>query len=768
LKWFLKPITNISDPSFNFPPPCTPPPAINSSSIEVGSNKTVTGTWNRLDATKPATASISLYKNGSLAGTTTATTGAGWNIAGINIASGDVFYAKALSTGESECLQSSSIKALGCNSTNTSTTTGLTFSCFGSKGMEGGRPANATVKIYFFTTSGITLLADDNSTTYLITYPSSTTWRYDAANGQGNPSACSGGANDVSDGQYAITATEAGKCESKYVFNCLALSAQAAPTISQTVLYAGNTTVSGTVSVSNSLVRLFRNGVFETSMTASGTSYSFNNLTLNSGDVVEVTAQATGQCMSTAASRTVFCYTTPPVINTTPGGNLIAGASAISGTSGEAAGTTVTVFENGISIGTTSVLSTGSWSLTYTVISGRNYHATQQVSGCSASAQSATAGALAATTDCPTITGSYNENSSSVIGTMPSAFTGTIRLYMDGTLITSTVMSGGTNWSIAVNQNTTTYIDKLYAGAVLTVSAQASGAAEKTDCGSTVTVSCATPVTPVISPTIVSINAGQTVSFTVQNAQAGMLFSIRDDNDAGNLGISKFGNGSDLSLITSAFNTAGSYTIRIKSTSFSGPSCEAYATASIFVMGTLPAAILSFNAKYQNNEVMIRWKTASEENVSHYEAERSGDGRNFYTIGTVMSGNYSSVHEYSFTDRDPGYQRVYYRLKVVDADGRVQYSKIVAVHLSSQFVIEKITPNPFRENLKVEISSRKDEWFVFRITDLAGRELFRETHAIRQGKNVIHIRDSKLLASGVYMLRIETETEKQGYRVVKH
>lgn len=49
--------------------------------------------------------------------------------------------------------------------------------------------AGTTVKIYQVNSTGITLFADDATTTYKIDYP--TTWRYDGQFGLGNPSACS-------------------------------------------------------------------------------------------------------------------------------------------------------------------------------------------------------------------------------------------------------------------------------------------------------------------------------------------------------------------------------------------------------------------------------------------------------------------------------------------------------------------------------------------------------------------------------------------------
>jgi hypothetical protein len=94
---------------------CTAAPALNSP-INPGSSVSVSGTWARMDATKPSTATITLYKNGSSVGTTSVTSGNTWSISVATISAGDIFYAKAVATGESECLQSNNVTA-GCTST---------------------------------------------------------------------------------------------------------------------------------------------------------------------------------------------------------------------------------------------------------------------------------------------------------------------------------------------------------------------------------------------------------------------------------------------------------------------------------------------------------------------------------------------------------------------------------------------------------------------------------------------------------------------------
>lgn len=737
-------------------PACTAAPTLNSP-ITAGASVTVGGSWTALDATKPATATITLYKNGAAAGTTTATSGNAWSITGVAATAGDVFYAKAQATGESQCLQSANVKVVSCTPANTSSLTGLTVTCSGLRGMEGDHVAGTSIKIYRITSTGITLVADDATTTYKVTYPTTTpgvTWRYDDANGQGNTSACSGGATDLVDGTYMITVTEPGKCESGGLNVCVgSFVAATTPTITQTAIYPGTGTLSGTA-VANALVRLYTNGKLETTTTANASgSYSFTNLAPALGDVIMVTAQTSTTCVSAAASRTVTCFITSPVITTDNNGNLNTTATTITGKSGEAAGTSVSVLENGVSIRTTTVQADGSWSVTYTPQAGKSYTATQTNGTCISTASTA-AVALAATTVCPTITGTYKASDNTISGTFPSAFTGKVRLYIDGDSIGEASLSGGTTWNITVNSN---YRNIIYAGGVLTVTSQSSTGAEKTDCGSSTTVGCPALATPSITPTSSSILTGGTVNYSISNSTTGLLYAVTSSSSSTtNYAVSQWGTGSSLSVPTYAFNTVGTYNVLVSAVSFSGPACLSSSAASIVVSAPLPVTLLYFTGRYENEQSKLTWETSMEENVDHFAIERSDDGRQYTEIGTVKAtGNSTTPIKYGYNDPKPVASGAWYRLRTVDIDGKARYSNVIRIVNETRSInVLSVTPNPFQSGLRVQVNSDKVVPATIRIVDLTGREMYRSNNILSTGNNTISVQPSTALANGIYVLQL--------------
>ncbi|OQP48487.1 hypothetical protein A4D02_07180 [Niastella koreensis] len=742
-------------------PACTAAPTLNGP-IQAGAGISVSGSWTALDASKPSTATITLFKNGIAAGTTTVTSTNTWTISGITVVSGDVLYAKAQATGESQCLQSSSVKVLNCTPANTSSTTGFAITCSSERGFEGTRALNTSVKIYQVTTAGVTLFADDATTTYKVTYPTTTTFRYDDVNSQSGQTACSGGGKDLNKGTYIITVTESGKCESAGTFVCVNDASPittATPVISQTTIYTGATTVSGTA-VAGSTVWLYTNGKLQGTTTATGGNYSFTNLALTTGDVVSVMALSTvtDACASAAATRTVSCFITSPVITTDNNGNLSSSATAISGTSGEAAGSTITVLENGVSVGTTTVQANGTWSLNYTPVSGKSYTATLTNGGCISPSSNAAA-ALAPTTVCPSITGTYKASDNTISGTFPSSFTGKVRLYIDGDSIGEASIAAATSWSITVNSN---YRSIIYAGGVLTVTSQATGNAEKTDCSSSTTVGCPAIPTPSISPTSSNIHTGQTVPYTVSPSTSGFLYAVADaSTTTTNYTVSQWGTGSNLAMTTYPFNTAGTYNIQVNAISFSGSGCVSSSAATVVVSTALPVTLLYFTGRYEEEQSKLTWETTTEDQVDRFVVERSDDGRLFTEIGTVKAtGNSNFRIKYNYTDSRAVAKYAWYRLRMVDIDGKIKYTSVIRlVNNTRNISVLSVTPNPFENTLRVQVNSDKVSPATVRIVDLTGREMYRLNSVLMAGNNNIPVHPSTALASGVYVLQLIVDNE---------
>lgn len=755
-----QPVINLTDLTAGgagIGPTVTAAPTINSP-ITSGSSVAVTGTWTRLDASKPSSATITLYKNGTSIGTTTVTTGSTWSITVPTIATGDVFYATAQATGETMSLQSTSVTA-GCSSIPAAPV----LTCASSKGISGTLPAGATILVYQLPTT--TASPTSIPLTTNITYPTSTTFAY-FVNG------CSGGPNNVTNGSYMLM-TSNGGCTSTPVFECIANGSSALTGLAlngtiavTTPIYPYQTTISGTGAASGNIIRLFINGKYVSVITATGSAFSFTGLTLKSSDQIKLYIYSGTTCMTTSNTYTVSCYTQPPVITTNSSGNLLSSATSISGTSVYSSAT-VTLYKgispSGTVVGSPVTTSAGgSWTVTgLTLTAGDNYYATISSGGC-VSPSSSGATVQSPTTACPTITGSYTESSTSVTGTMPAAFTGTVRLYLDGTQIGSTSLSAATAWTI---NSPFTY--PLYPGGVLSVTAQATGSAENSGCPSTSTIGCTTPLTPSISPTSATISTGQTVSFNVSNVTSGAWYALLDNNGV-SYATSIYNTGTTAFNLTSkTFNTVGTYNLDLTANNLSG-CAQSLHTASVQVSAPLPLTLVSFDAFVQDRTVLLKWSTESEQNVSHFEVERGIDGSVFAPIANVRAtGNSSSTENYQFIDPSPGTGKVYYRLKMVDLDGAATYSRVAVVNIVPQLTVNTISPNPFTDAISVSLQLGQPQQLHIRLLDAAGKEMRSILFNGQKGTNMIQVQQLGKLANGLYILQLHSPGQELQFKVIR-
>jgi len=106
----------------------------------------------------------------------------------------------------------------------------------------------------------------------------------------------------------------------------------------------------------------------------------------------------------------------------------------------------------------------------------------------------------------------------------------------------------------------------------------------------------------------------------------------------------------------------------------------------------------SLAATATDNAVFINWVTASEQNNSHFEVERSTDMKVFKTVAMVLDGfstTGTNGKSYKFKEAAGDVKKgktVYYRLKQIDNDNQVHYSAVMAVQLNTTVTIYPNNP----------------------------------------------------------------------------
>ena len=127
----------------------------------------------------------------------------------------------------------------------------------------------------------------------------------------------------------------------------------------------------------------------------------------------------------------------------------------------------------------------------------------------------------------------------------------------------------------------------------------------------------------------------------------------------------------------------------------------AQAATAAYVQQVLPVTLVSFTGQMGTDCIAtLNWRTASEHNSQAYEVQASADGRTFSAVGTVPSRNQLTGAAYHYRTA-PLSGRRYFRLKMLDLDGTVAFSPVVALAGACYPAGLQAYPNPATSELTV-------------------------------------------------------------------
>jgi hypothetical protein len=182
----------------------------------------------------------------------------------------------------------------------------------------------------------------------------------------------------------------------------------------------------------------------------------------------------------------------------------------------------------------------------------------------------------------------------------------------------------------------------------------------------------------------------------------------------------------------------------------------------------LPVALKSFTGTAEEGVNKLAWETAMQSKLSHFDVERSENGRdNWKRLGKIDAQKDSKTALfYAFDDAQP-LSVNYYRLAAVDLDGTVNYSKTLSLTQKvSKLSIEKLYPNPVGHVLEVAFSTPQGGNIIMTLTDILGRVIKTDVHTAREGGNTTQM-DMKDVPDGVYFFCINDGKIKTTHKIVK-
>ena len=171
----------------------------------------------------------------------------------------------------------------------------------------------------------------------------------------------------------------------------------------------------------------------------------------------------------------------------------------------------------------------------------------------------------------------------------------------------------------------------------------------------------------------------------------------------------------------------------------------------------------AFQGVEQESGVMLSWSTSIEENSSLFIIEKAEDGEAFESVGAIGgAGDSEELTDYNFLDFNNRGTYVLYRLKQLDKDGTVTYSKTLFINKinDKSFTVSKMSEVIASDNFEVTFDLMINTNVVYHLKNAKGETVLKEDSAFQKGINyiIINMEDAEV---GMYKLLLSVGGEEE-------
>jgi hypothetical protein len=172
-----------------------------------------------------------------------------------------------------------------------------------------------------------------------------------------------------------------------------------------------------------------------------------------------------------------------------------------------------------------------------------------------------------------------------------------------------------------------------------------------------------------------------------------------------------------------------------------------------FTLGsiTLPVKFIGFSVSLQDHNAVIQWATAEEINSSYFELQRSNNGSDWSTIANITAaGNTTLTHSYSYTDKNISGNRVYYRIKQVDIDGKFIVTPVRKLKNENGNAVVSIA-GASSNSIYVQFSEQIKSTVTVRLTSMSGQIVSQEILNEPIGQVLVPVQNR---TKGIYIVSV--------------
>lgn len=176
-----------------------------------------------------------------------------------------------------------------------------------------------------------------------------------------------------------------------------------------------------------------------------------------------------------------------------------------------------------------------------------------------------------------------------------------------------------------------------------------------------------------------------------------------------------------------------------------------------------------FKGTQTDKKHFLSWKVVCTSAEAKFELQRSTDGSNYTSIYAFSASKERCENPFDFTDVTPADGKNYYRLKMIDVDGKTSYSNIILLtQKTAHFDLVSLYPNVVSNQISIlKINTAKKENITVSVSDFTGREIQKQAISLQIGLNHIPVQ-TRGLSTGIFNVTIYSGNSKPiSFRLIK-
>jgi hypothetical protein len=173
-------------------------------------------------------------------------------------------------------------------------------------------------------------------------------------------------------------------------------------------------------------------------------------------------------------------------------------------------------------------------------------------------------------------------------------------------------------------------------------------------------------------------------------------------------------------------------------------------------------ALVAFNGNENNNKVKLQWELSADNALSTVVVERGTSPSSYSSIGELWVNNEGvAQNNFYFNDNIAINGNVYYRLKMIAANGAVTYSNTLTF-LSAAVARESFSvyPTVIQSSATVSVKAAKAGNASFQVVDYSGRVVMQKAITVQEGSNNILVNNLDNIITGNYVVVVKTADQQ--------